>query len=103
MTRQVAVTLTVSDNVSNEQVHELVCLAVHEGHPSASVEDVGDVRNIPREPFVLPARQQGKTQAAARERVRKVAEGATINGTYRMLPGEALDAFRADLVRVLAG
>jgi hypothetical protein len=34
----------------------------------------------------------------ARERVRKVANGATINGTYKMMPGEALTAFRHDLL-----
>jgi hypothetical protein len=37
----------------------------------------------------------------ARDRVRNVARGATINGTYRLPPGEALDAFRADLLRIL--
>lgn len=62
-----------------------------------------DINGNERRVFVQQPRQQGKTQAAARERVRKVAEGATINGTYRMLPGEALEAFRADLLRVLAG
>lgn len=38
----------------------------------------------------------------ARERVRKVAEGGMINTTYRMSPEPALDAFRADLLRILA-
>jgi hypothetical protein len=36
-----------------------------------------------------------------RERVRKVAEGATVNGTYQLPPGEALAAFRADLIAIL--
>lgn len=50
---------------------------------------------------VQPARQQGKTLALARERVRRVAEGGTINLTYRMSPEPALDAFRADLLLIL--
>jgi hypothetical protein len=38
---------------------------------------------------------------ASKARIRAVAKGATINGTYRMQPGEALDAFRADLLRIV--
>lgn len=37
----------------------------------------------------------------AKRRVRKVAEGATINGTYRLSPEEALEAFRSDLLLIL--
>jgi hypothetical protein len=40
--------------------------------------------------------------ARAKERVGKVARGGHINTTYRMEPGAALDAFRADLLRLLA-
>jgi hypothetical protein len=39
--------------------------------------------------------------SAKLKRVRAVAEGATINGTYRLPPGEALAAFRADLIAIL--
>lgn len=39
--------------------------------------------------------------AKARQRVRAVAKGGTINGVYRRLPGEALEAFRHDLLVVL--
>jgi hypothetical protein len=39
--------------------------------------------------------------AALIARVRKVAEGGTINGSYGMLPGEALAAFRSDLIALL--
>lgn len=52
---------------------------------------------------IVQARQQGKTLAGARERVRAVAQGATINGTYKLLPEASLEAFRADLIRILAG
>lgn len=38
----------------------------------------------------------------AKERVRAIARGGTINGTYRMSPESALAAFRADLLRILA-
>lgn len=37
----------------------------------------------------------------ARDRVRRVAHGATINGTYGQLPMDALEAFRKDLLTVL--
>ena len=50
---------------------------------------------------VIGARQQGKSYKLAVDRVRKVAKGATINGTYRMAPEPALDAFRADLLRIV--
>lgn len=39
--------------------------------------------------------------SAKRERVRRVAMGETINGVYRLPPGEALSAFRADLLALL--
>jgi len=55
----------------------------------------------PRHTVVISARQQGKTHKLAVDRVRKVAKGATINGTYRMSPEPALDAFRADLLRIV--
>jgi hypothetical protein len=38
----------------------------------------------------------------ARRRVRAVAEGATINGTYKLLPIPALEAFRSDLLLILS-
>lgn len=57
-------------------------------------------RNEPRV-FTISARQQGKTLAGARDRVRRVAEGATINGTYRLPVGESLEAFRTDLLFLL--
>lgn len=37
----------------------------------------------------------------AHERVKAVAEGGTINGTYGLMPGAALAAFREDLLTVL--
>lgn len=37
----------------------------------------------------------------ARKRVRAVAEGETINGTYGLSPIGALDAFRLDLLTIL--
>lgn len=46
-------------------------------------------------------RQQGKTLALARKRVRKVAEGGMINTTYGLPVGESLAAFRADLLFLL--
>lgn len=39
--------------------------------------------------------------ATARDRVRAVANGATINGTYKQLPIDSLEAFRRDLLTVL--
>jgi hypothetical protein len=39
--------------------------------------------------------------ALARRRVRAVAQGGTINLTYRMSPEPALEAFRADLLLIL--
>ena len=39
---------------------------------------------------------------ARMERVRKVADGGTINGTYRALPMDSLIAFRADLSALLS-
>lgn len=64
---------------------------------------------------VTSGRQQGKTAAiaslglptlrtqdralvVARDRIRRVAKGDTINGTYKLAPEPALDAFRADLL-----
>lgn len=47
------------------------------------------------------ARRAATPLAQAKSRIRKVAEGATINGTYRLSPEPALEAFRADLVRIL--
>ncbi len=38
----------------------------------------------------------------ARERVRAVAKGGQINTTYRLPPGEAVEAFRKDLLLILA-
>lgn len=35
----------------------------------------------------ISARRSGKTHKAACDRVRKIAKGATINGTYRLPPG----------------
>ena len=58
---------------------------------------IGDAPKV----VVISARQQGKTDKLARERIRAIAKGATINGTYRLPPGEALDAFRADLLRIV--
>jgi hypothetical protein len=46
-------------------------------------------------------RQQGKTLALAARRVRAVAKGATINGTYGLRPELALEAFRADLLLIV--
>lgn len=40
-------------------------------------------------------------EVKARSRVRAVATGGTVNGVYKMLPGAALEAFRADLLTVL--
>jgi hypothetical protein len=37
----------------------------------------------------------------AMARVRAVAKGATINGTYKMLPGAAIEAFKTDLLLIL--
>lgn len=37
----------------------------------------------------------------ARDRVRKIAKGGFINTVYRKFPGEALEAFRQDLLRIL--
>lgn len=51
--------------------------------------------------MVVPARQQGKTLALAVKRVRRVAEGGHINTTYGLPVGESLEAFRADLLRIL--
>ena len=50
---------------------------------------------------VMSARQQGKTHALRIKRVRAVAKGATINGTYRLSPEPALEAFRADLLALV--
>jgi len=50
---------------------------------------------------VISGRQQGKTHAMSIKRVRAVAKGATINGTYKMLPEPALEAFRADLLALV--
>jgi len=36
------------------------------------------------------------------DRVRAVAEGGTINGTYQAMPIAALDAFRADLLTLIS-
>ena len=57
--------------------------------------------SAPRHTVVISARQQGKTHKLACDRVRKVAKGATINGTYKLAPEPALDAFRADLLRIV--
>lgn len=40
--------------------------------------------------------------SAAVKRVKKVAKGATINGTYKMFPIDALKAFRNDLLLITA-
>lgn len=37
----------------------------------------------------------------ARIFVREIANGKTINGAYRLPPGEALEAFKADLILIL--
>lgn len=57
--------------------------------------------SAPRPTVVIKGRREGKTFALAQDRVRKVALGGTINGTYRMSPEPALDAFRADLLRIV--
>lgn len=69
----------------------------------AVVSSPGDevARAAARHTVVIESRQQGRTLRLAQERVRRVAKGATINGTYRLPPGEALDAFRADLLRIV--
>lgn len=67
-----------------------------------------DAEAAQRRTVVIPVRRQSKTDqiqrtlAGARERVRRVAGGATINGTYRLSPEPALEAFKADLLLVLA-
>lgn len=55
-----------------------------------------------RHRVTISSRQQGKTLAAAKARVKAVGEGRTINGTYRMLPEPALEAFRTDLLLLVA-
>jgi len=42
------------------------------------------------------------TLKRARTRVGMVADGRTINGTYGMMPIDALEAFKADLRAILA-
>lgn len=42
----------------------------------------------------------GPDQAVLR-RFRAVAEGRTINGTYRQFPEQALESFRADLLALV--
>lgn len=54
-----------------------------------------------RKVVVSSGRQQGKTHALRIQRLRAIAKGATINGTYRMEPIAALDAFRADLLALV--
>jgi hypothetical protein len=57
---------------------------------------------------MIPSRRQGKTAqiqrtlAGAKERVRRVAGGATINGIYKAVSETSLEAFRADLVLILS-
>ena len=55
----------------------------------------------PRQVAVTGARRQGKTHVLRLARLRAVAKGATINGTYRMSPEPALEAFRADLLALV--
>jgi hypothetical protein len=59
-------------------------------------------RPVSKHVVAISARRVGKTHAAAAGRVRKVAKGATINGTYKLNPEDALAAFRADLL-ILVG
>lgn len=58
-------------------------------------------RRAKRHTVETAARRQGKTHALRLARVRAVAKGATINGTYRMSPEPALEAFRADLLAIV--
>lgn len=60
-----------------------------------------DGQLVQRHTVVISARQSGKTLRLAQDRVRRVAKGATINGTYKLLPEPALDAFRADLLLIV--
>lgn len=51
-------------------------------------------------PQVPPEDREGEARRIAR--VRAVGEGRTINGTYKLMPGEALAAFREDLLYLTA-
>jgi len=60
-----------------------------------------DRRATARTTISTSGRQQGKTHAMRIQRLRAIAKGATINGTYKMLPEPALEAFRADLLALV--
>jgi hypothetical protein len=44
--------------------------------------------------------RSGKALELAKRRVRRIAKGSTINGTYGLLPNDALEAFRKDLLLI---
>jgi hypothetical protein len=60
-----------------------------------------DRRAAARRPTVPNVVTIGEVSRLAVERVRRIAKGATINGTYKLAPEPALDAFRADLLRIV--
>lgn len=70
---------------------------------AAAARPVVSVTQPDQQRVVMGGWQQGKTLELARRRVRLVAEGGTINGTYRLSPEPALEAFRADLLLILGG
>lgn len=57
---------------------------------------------MPSRVITTQGRRQGKTYALLISRIRRIAKGDSINGTYKLNPKDALAAFRADLL-VLVG
>jgi hypothetical protein len=80
------------------------------GRGPLSNEEVEDAMNRPVLCSVGSCQRHGRCMylnhprcglAGARARVRAVARGGTINGTYGLSPEPALDAFRADLLLIV--